>query len=133
MINSELDNSPDLASLKLDRRALLGAAGVAALFGLSACGTLPTGRGAGASASATDILAGIRTANGFAPLSPDARLERAALQQAGYMARARRMAHTTGSGKDFAARVKDNGDAGGRGRKYRRGPHGPAEDCSTCG
>jgi uncharacterized protein YkwD len=98
----------DLAHLKLDRRALLGAAGVAALFGLSACGTLPTGKGAGASAAATGILAGIRTADGLAALSPDARLERAALQQAGYMARARRMAHTTGPGTDFAARVKDN-------------------------
>jgi uncharacterized protein YkwD len=45
-------------------------------------------------------------------LSSDARLEQAARQQAGYMAGAGRMSHTTGWGKDFAARVKDNGIEG---------------------
>ena len=112
MMNSEIDKPAELVTLELDRRTLLGAACLAALFGLSACGTLPTGSGAGASSSARGILAGIRTGNGLGSLSPDARLERAALQQAGYMARAGRMVHTTGRGKDFSARVKDNGIEG---------------------
>lgn len=43
---------------------------------------------------------------------PDAQLEQAALQQAGYMASRERMSHTTGWGKDFASRMKDNGVRG---------------------
>ncbi len=71
-----------------------------------------TGSGAGASASAAGILAGIRSAQGLPALSPDAQLERAALQQAGYMARAGRMAHSTGWGTDFSSRVKEHGIRG---------------------
>ncbi|WP_214472748.1 CAP domain-containing protein [Mesorhizobium sp. dw_380] len=99
---------------KLNRRTLLKAAGLAALAGLAACGTvsLPTGQGAGVSSSATGTLAGLRATAGLGPLVSDAQLEQAALQQAGYMARRGRMSHTTGWGKDFASRVKDNGIAG---------------------
>lgn len=102
------------AQPSLSRRVLLRAAGLGALAGLTACATavLPTGESAGVSASAAGTLAGIRASAGLGPLAPDARLEQAALQQAGYMARGGRMNHTTGWGKDFASRVKDNGIAG---------------------
>lgn len=97
-----------------DRRALLVGGGLVVLSGLAGCGSVPSGAGGGigASASATNLLAGIRKSNGLGPLSPDSRLERAAQQQAGYMAGKRRMAHTTGWGKDFSARVKANGIEG---------------------
>ena len=93
---------------------LIKAAGLIALAGLAACGTvsLPAGEGAGASSSAAATLAGIRTTAGLGPLAPDPQLEQAALQQAKYMARSGRMNHTTGWGKDFASRVKDNGIVG---------------------
>ncbi len=88
--------------------------GLAAMTGLAACSTvsLPTGEGAGVSSSATATLAGIRASAGLPALVPDAQLERAALQQAGYMASRERMSHTTGWGKDFASRMKDNGVRG---------------------
>ncbi|QKC97490.1 CAP domain-containing protein [Mesorhizobium sp. NZP2298] len=98
----------------LNRRTWLKAAGLAALVGLAACSTvsLPTGQGAGVSSSATGTLASLRATAGLGPLVPDTQLEQAALQQAGYMASRERMSHTTGWGKDFASRVKDNGIAG---------------------
>ncbi|MBB6407874.1 CAP domain-containing protein [Mesorhizobium sangaii] len=94
----------------LNRRKWLKAVGLAALAGLAACSTvsLPTGEGAGVSSSATGTLASIRASAGLPPLVADPQLEQAALQQAGYMARRGRMSHTTGWGKDFASRVKDN-------------------------
>lgn len=73
---------------------------------------MPAGDGAGASAAASGTLAGIRASQGLPALAPDQQLERTALQQAGYMARSGRMSHTTGWGKDFAARIKDNGVEG---------------------
>jgi uncharacterized protein YkwD len=101
---------------------LLKAIGLATLVALAACGTmLPAGQGAGVSASATSTLAGIRASAGLGPLVADPQLEQAALQQAGYMARGGRMAHTTGWGKDFAARVKDNGIAGAAAENIARG------------
>lgn len=98
----------------LNRCTWLKAAGLAALLGLAACSTvsLPTGQGAGVSSSATGTLASLRATAGLGPLVPDTQLEQAALQQAGYMASRERMSHTTGWGKDFASRVKDNGIAG---------------------
>ncbi|MET2827464.1 CAP domain-containing protein [Mesorhizobium shangrilense] len=104
----------DDARSPVNRRMLIKAAGFIALAGLAACGTvsLPAGEGAGASSSAAATLAGIRTAGGLGPLAPDPQLEQAALQQAKYMARSGRMNHTTGWGKDFASRVKDNGITG---------------------
>jgi uncharacterized protein YkwD len=95
----------------MTRRTLTKAAGLVAIVGLAACSTvsLPTGEGAGASSSAAATLAGIRSSAGLGPLAPDPQLEQAALQQAKYMARGGRMTHTTGWGKDFASRVKDNG------------------------
>ncbi|MER8744323.1 CAP domain-containing protein [Mesorhizobium sp. M1004] len=100
------------ASPKPNRRLLL--IGLAAMAGLAACSTVsvPTGEGAGVSSSATATLAGIRASAGLPALVPDAQLEQAARQQAGYMASRERMSHTTGWGKDFASRMKDNGVRG---------------------
>jgi uncharacterized protein YkwD len=107
----------------LDRRLLLKAAGLAALAGIAACSTvsMPTGEGAGVSSSATGILAGIRASAGLPALVPDAQLEQAALQQAGYMASRGRMSHTTGWGKDFASRMKDNEVHGTAGENIAEG------------
>lgn len=96
------------------RRHLLGAAAAfAAALLLAACQTGGgVGTAAGASAAGTTYLGTIRASNGLTPLTADRRLEKAALQQAGYMARSGRMEHTTGWGKDFAARMDDNGIEG---------------------
>lgn len=97
----------------LPRRTFVAGASAALLAGLAGCTTVrPTGQGSGASAEAAPILAGIRSAQGLPALSADPQLEQAALQQAAYMAGAGRMAHTTGWGKDFGARVKGNGIRG---------------------
>lgn len=68
--------------------------------------------GLGASASAEAYLNAIRREYGLQPLSRDATLERAAMQQASYMKSAGKMAHTTGWGRDFASRVRGNGIRG---------------------
>lgn len=110
------DSVPTLFQLRAatpDRRRLLQLAGLGTLSALAACGSLrPTGQGAGASASAASIVNAYRAENGLSRLAPDRQLERAALQQAGYMAGAGRMEHDTGWGKDFASRVEDNGIKG---------------------
>jgi len=113
----------DQPQINFERRTLLKAAGLAALAGLAACSTvsLPTGEGAGVSSSATATLAGIRASAGLGPLAPDAQLEQAALQQAGYMAQRGRMSHTTGWGKDFASRMRDNGVGGAAGENIAEG------------
>jgi uncharacterized protein YkwD len=112
MLDSPSTLSPSLA-VHLDRRNVLQLTGLAALLALAACGSLrPTGGGAGASSSAKPIINRYRASHGLSALAVDRTLEQAALQQAGYMARAGRMEHTTGWGKDFASRVKDNGIAG---------------------
>ncbi len=67
------------------------------------------GQAGGASAQGAGYINGIRTSKGLAPLAADSQLEKAASQQAGYMARAGRMAHTTGRGRDFATRMADSG------------------------
>jgi uncharacterized protein YkwD len=95
------------------RRFLAGAAALGAALFLAACQTGGgIGDAGGASDSGAAYLGEIRESNGLAPLSPDSRLEKAALQQAGYMARSGRMAHTTGWGKTFAARMNGNGVEG---------------------
>ncbi len=97
----------------LNRRTLVLGAGAFALAGLAGCGSLSRqGAGGGASTSASAAMAGIRNAEGLPVLSPDSQLERAALQQAHYMAASRSMTHTTGFGKGFPTRVKSNGIRG---------------------
>ena len=70
------------------------------------------GNGVGVSASSETTLAEVRSEHGLPPLVPDAKLEKAAAEQAGYMARASQMSHRTGWRKDFATRMHDNGVEG---------------------
>lgn len=89
------------------RRALLAGLASAGAVALSGCGSMKTtGDSGGASAAGSRYLADIRRAHGLAGLSPDRRLEQAALEQSAFMARYARMAHDTGSGRDFATRMK---------------------------
>lgn len=90
------------------------AAGLALLgvVALAGCQGASGGAGVGASSSSATSLAAIRSQNGLPPLTQDARLERAAAQQAGYMAGAGRMSHRVGWGKDFATRMRENGIEG---------------------
>jgi uncharacterized protein YkwD len=68
--------------------------------------------GLGASASAEEYLGAIRKEYGLPPLALDPALEKAAVQQAGYMVGTGKMAHRTGWGRDFASRMHDNGVRG---------------------
>jgi uncharacterized protein YkwD len=97
-----------------DRRLVLAGLGATALLGLAGCGTMqkPTGSSAGASSEGAAHLRRIREQNGLSTLSADRRLERAALEQSAFMAQAGKMDHTTGLGRDFASRVKNNGIKG---------------------
>jgi len=84
-----------------------------ALLALSACASRgPVGEAAGASSSGAAYLSQIRFSNGLSTLAYDSRLEQAALEQSGYMARAGSMTHTTGWRRDFATRMKANGVEG---------------------
>lgn len=99
--------------MTLDRRRLIATGLVAMLTSLAGCaGGLGVGGGAGDSVAGARYLADIRSSNGLASLKPDPSLEKAALRQAGYMARAGRMDHTTGWGRDFASRMQDAGIGG---------------------
>lgn len=96
-----------------NRRTLVLGAGIFALAGLAGCGSLPRqGAGGGATTSASGSMAEIRKTQGLSMLSADRQLERAALQQAHYMAASGKMNHATGFGKGFTARVKGNGIRG---------------------
>ena len=66
---------------------------------------------AGVSAAAGAHVREIRAGGDLPALSPDDRLEKAAIRQAAYMARSGRMEHTTGPGLDFVARMKRDGVA----------------------
>lgn len=79
---------------------------------LAACQTGNAPRpGAGASGSGFAHLTEIRTAAGLPALTPDPKLERAAIRQSAYMARAGRMVHDTGWRRDFATRMAQDGIA----------------------
>ena len=91
------------------RRSFLGFAAAVAVMPLAACQTMRSpGKNAGASNSASSNVNAIRSTNGLNAMTADSTLERAASQQAGYMAKTGSMAHTTGWGHSFAARTKDN-------------------------
>jgi len=70
------------------------------------------GPGVGASELGSTSLEEIRSNAGLQPLRQDAKLERAAAQQAGYMAAASKMSHKVGWRKDFATRMRENGVEG---------------------
>jgi len=89
---------------------------------LAGCGSLSAlGPGTGSSTSAVGYLADIRAAEGLSPLVSDPQLEKAALQQAKYMARSARMEHTTGWNTDFATRMAGNDIAGPAAENIARG------------
>jgi uncharacterized protein YkwD len=93
----------------------LGLAIAALLIGLSGCGTLKPGvvtDSGGATSSALSYMNEARQANSVALAAPDARLEKAALEQARYMASAGEMTHTTRWGRDFVSRKNANGIRG---------------------
>ena len=72
-------------------------------------------------------LEGIRAEAGLSPLRPDAALERAALEQAVYMAEAGAMKHTTGFRRSFACRMQANGVPGTAAENIAHGAFGPDE------
>ena len=97
-----------------NRRGFVGGAlAVAALAMLPAgCQTDPDPSANAAGASGAGSIEEIRAAARLRPLTRDPRLERAAIRQAGYMARSGRMTHNTGPGRSFAARIRQEGISG---------------------
>jgi uncharacterized protein YkwD len=99
-----------------DRRWLMKAVGAAALVTLPACqSVLDIGLSrpvAIEAKSGEEALTKIRTSHGLPLLASDPALERAAAQQAQYMAETDRMEHTTRRGRDFATRIRANGIEG---------------------
>ena len=83
------------------------------------------GEGVGASATGETYLAAIRSDHGLPALSRDTKLEKAAAQQAGYMARSAEMSHRTGWRKDFATRMKENGVEGAAAENVAHGAMDP--------
>jgi uncharacterized protein YkwD len=67
---------------------------------------LGSGSSVAASREGLEHISQIRSANGLPQMRADRQLEQAARRQAGYMAQARRMAHDTGRGRDFASRMR---------------------------
>lgn len=91
-------------------RSFAAIAMAAAALMLAACQTGGVS-GSGASGSGYAYLGDIRAAAALSPLSPDPKLEKAAIRQAEYMASAGKMDHTTGWRRDFATRMKADGVA----------------------
>lgn len=99
--------------------AMLSACQITDIFSNSAA--------SGASGSGFVAMNDIRRNAGLQPLSPDPRLERAAMRQAGYMARAGRMVHDTGWGRGFADRMKKDGVAAPAAENLAHGHMGVAK------
>lgn len=92
------------------RRQLFGTLAAGALgLALAACQTGSSMAPQRASRSGFSYLSSIRSDAGLPTLSPDARLEKAAMRQAGYMASSGRMEHDTGWRRDFATRMEQGG------------------------
>lgn len=107
---------------------VLRAAALIVLLGLAGCaGKNLVVSSVGSSASAADYLGYIRKENGLSPATPDARLEKAAEQQARYMAEAARMVHATRRGRDFRTRMKANGIGGAAAENIAHGGMDMAE------
>jgi uncharacterized protein YkwD len=86
--------------------------------------SLLTVNGAGANASAEEHMAAIRRGAGLSILAPDPQLEKAARQQAEFMAASGRMVHTTARGRDFLTRVRGNGIEGAAAENIAHGQFG---------
>ena len=126
------DPRPHRRLTDADRRWLVRALGAAAIAVLPGCqSVLDLGLGGGTgpavieAKSGTEALTRIRSSRGLPLLRPDPSLERAALQQATYMARSRRMEHTTGHGRDFATRVRENAIEGAAAENIAHGRFDP--------
>ncbi len=92
----------------MDRRFfLLG--GISVLAGCASTDLQTVGAVSSDSRTVATYMARLRASQGLQPLTPDAALERAAAQQAQYMARAGKMAHTAGWGKSFSRRMASAG------------------------
>ena len=89
-------------------RAMIAATGVLALSGCAYLDASLVGESDIASTSAASYMDAARRSNGLPAATPDSQLDRAALEQARYMAAAGEMTHTTRRGRDFASRKKDN-------------------------
>lgn len=90
----------------IDRRLFLFGGATLFLAPLAGCGTRgPAGDGARMTRDAAPAFSEIRSSNALGSIRADSELETAALEQAGHMARSGRMAHDTGRGRDFAARM----------------------------
>jgi uncharacterized protein YkwD len=87
-------------------RAVVAATGLLALSGCADLGVVSESDVA--TSSAVSYMNDARRSNGLPAASPDAQLDRAALEQARYMAAAGEMTHITRRGRDFASRTKDN-------------------------
>lgn len=127
-MSAAMTNPADILSLSastVDRRFVLVGLAATALLALAGCGTMQTtGASAGASSEGAAHLRRIREQHGLPPLSADARLERAALEQSAHMAQSGRMAHTTGFGRDFASRMRSNGIRGAAAENLAHGRFG---------
>ena len=89
--------------------AALALTGLLSLAVLSGCADLGmVSESDIATNSAVSYMNAARRSHGRPAASPDAQLDRAALEQARYMAAAGEMTHTTRRGRDFASRKKDN-------------------------
>jgi uncharacterized protein YkwD len=111
-----------------DRRWLMKAVGAAALVTLPACqsvfdiGAAPVVIEA---KSGQEALTKIRTSHGLPLLSTDAALEKAAAEQARFMAETGRMEHTTARGRDFSTRIRTSGIDGAAAENIAQGRFDP--------
>lgn len=119
-------NSGRAGLVPVDRRVFLALSGIAALTALQGCmSVLDIGESGVDAASGKAHLGRIRSSHGLPPLAADPRLERAALEQSGFMARSGRMTHDTGFRRDFATRMKRNGIGGAAAENLAHGAFGP--------
>lgn len=100
-------------NLHVTRRVFVAGAASCAGLMLAGCQAvdLSPGAGAGASGQATAAVRAARGRNGLSGMATDAKLERAAIEQAGFMAASGKMQHTAMRGRDFEARMRANGIA----------------------
>lgn len=100
-------------ALHVTRRFVAAGGGCALVIALAGCQSadLSLAEGDGASRAATQAVGAARSRNGLARLSPDGRLEAAAIEQARYMAVAGKMQHTALRGRDFETRIRARGIA----------------------
>ncbi|MBX3582479.1 MAG: CAP domain-containing protein [Rhizobiaceae bacterium] len=101
--------------------ALLSAVVLSGCQSIADFGYSGSGNAVGSSASGEAYLAAIRREHGLQPLKSDPKLEKAAAQQAAYMADASKMTHRTGWRKDFATRMRQNGVQGAAAENVARG------------